>query len=184
LAHGTSALCTCPKATPTKARTSETRRFMRRGLYLRERSAANPIPSGRPSRCLSLGLCEGALPPAFVFEGALARGGTPWLMPRLLVEGDTVVGACGFKGEPTHQAVEIGYNVAPPYRRRGFATQAARELLGVAFASEAVDHVLARIAPANEASRRVLERLGFVRHGLDPVTKPEAPEVWIRRRSP
>lgn len=50
LAHGTSALCTCPKATQTKARTSQTRRFMRRGLYLRERSAANPIPSGR-SEC-------------------------------------------------------------------------------------------------------------------------------------
>jgi [ribosomal protein S5]-alanine N-acetyltransferase len=135
-----------------------------------------------PFHFRSLPVLEGALPPAFVFEAALVQAGTSWLMPRLLIEGTALVGAAGFKGEPKNRTVEIGYNIAPAFQRRGFATQAASLLLDEAFATGEVDRVIARISPANTASRRVLEKMRFIRHGFDSVTKPDAPEVWLTLR--
>ena len=79
----------------------------------------------------------------------------------------TVVGDAGFEGPPTGGVVEIGYSVTPGRRRRGYASEAARALVGWALAQDGVDTVVAGCAPDNIASVRTLERLGFVRTGLE-----------------
>ena len=60
---------------------------------------------------------------------------------------------------------ELGYIFNPRYHRHGYATEAARALVGHAFAMLGAHRVVARCNPANIASWRVLEKTGFVREG-------------------
>ena len=55
----------------------------------------------------------------------------------------------------------IGYTLAPEAQGRGYATEASRALLTELFARRGVHRVAATMDPANVASARVLERLGF-----------------------
>lgn len=56
---------------------------------------------------------------------------------------------------------EIGYIFHPDYWGQGFAIEAMRAVVGHAFETQPVDHLLADIDPRNPASRRLLLRLGF-----------------------
>jgi RimJ/RimL family protein N-acetyltransferase len=78
----------------------------------------------------------------------------------------TMVGHCGYHGAPDETGmVEIGYQVGPPYRRRGYAIEAVRGLVGNAFAHEQITRVRASISPDNEPSLALTAKLGFVRVG-------------------
>lgn len=73
-----------------------------------------------------------------------------------------LVGGAGFKGPPTPDGmVEIGYAVLPSFQRRGYATEAARALVGHALAQPGITRVEAETFPDHAASRRVLERNGM-----------------------
>jgi ribosomal-protein-alanine N-acetyltransferase len=75
-----------------------------------------------------------------------------------------VIGAAGFKGRPDARgAVDIGYGILPPWRRRGLATEAARALVDHVRDDPAVQRVTADCRVDNPASIRVLERLGLTR---------------------
>ena len=74
-----------------------------------------------------------------------------------------LIGNCGFKGEPSKRAVEIGYSIAPEFHRRGYATEAVRGLLKFAFADPAVHRVLAETLPELTPSIGVLKKCGFRR---------------------
>ncbi|MFF8829246.1 GNAT family N-acetyltransferase [Streptomyces sp. NPDC015131] len=58
---------------------------------------------------------------------------------------------------------EIGWVFAPRHTRRGYATEAARALVSVAFAQLGAHRVFARLDVLNTASARVCERLGMRR---------------------
>jgi RimJ/RimL family protein N-acetyltransferase len=63
-------------------------------------------------------------------------------------------------------AVEIGYTIFPSGRGRGYATEAVTALVEWAASSSQVRAMLATVARGNEASVRVLERVGgFVEIG-------------------
>jgi RimJ/RimL family protein N-acetyltransferase len=72
-----------------------------------------------------------------------------------------LLGSGGFAARPVDRAVEIGYEVAPEFRGRGFGTAAARALIERAVASGEVDHVIAHTQPGPNASTGVLVSLGF-----------------------
>ncbi|WP_341360601.1 GNAT family N-acetyltransferase [Georgenia sp. M64] len=77
-----------------------------------------------------------------------------------------VVGHAGFHGPPDPAGmVEIGYSIAPAYRRRGHARAAVRALLALAVADPRVRTVRASISPDNAASLATVAPLGFVRVG-------------------
>jgi RimJ/RimL family protein N-acetyltransferase len=97
-------------------------------------------------------------------------------------DGD-VVGSCGFKGAPVNRRVEIGYGVSPSHRKRGYATRAVRELLARAFASGLVDEVLAEVNAANEASTRVVGKLGFRSFGTRVDADGEPLVQWVAVRA-
>jgi ribosomal-protein-alanine N-acetyltransferase len=61
--------------------------------------------------------------------------------------------------------VELIYAFARSGWGRGFATEAASCLIDYAFTHRRLDHLNALVFPENIASRRVLEKLGFVRAG-------------------
>jgi RimJ/RimL family protein N-acetyltransferase len=82
------------------------------------------------------------------------------------------VGDAGFHGPPGEDGeVEIGYALVPAARGTGLAAEATELLVGWARRQPGVRTVTARVEPANEPSRRLLERLGFTpdgeRGGLD-----------------
>ena len=60
---------------------------------------------------------------------------------------------------------ELGYWIAPEYHGRGYATAASRLLVGYAFDERRLHKVVARAYEFNDASRRVLEKVGFEREG-------------------
>ena len=62
-----------------------------------------------------------------------------------------------------HQTGEIGWALDPAHQGRGYATEAAREILRMAFDDVGLRRVIARIDARNVASGRVCERLGMRR---------------------
>jgi RimJ/RimL family protein N-acetyltransferase len=73
-----------------------------------------------------------------------------------------LIGNGGFKGPPDDEGtVEIGYSLLPPYRKRGYTTEAVQALASWAFAHPEVTRVIAEARPGNTASIRVLQKAGF-----------------------
>jgi ribosomal-protein-alanine N-acetyltransferase len=101
----------------------------------------------------------------------------PWVHGFNIVN-DTglAVGICAFKGPPTEGVVEIAYAVNPEQQRRGYATAAARALIGYAFGSGLVGTVRAHTLPDGVASQRVLLKCKF--HQFGEVQDPEDGLVW------
>ena len=92
-----------------------------------------------------------------------------------------VVGLCSFTGAPsTDGTVEIAYGIAPDYRGRGYATEAAQALVDYAFASGLVRTIRAHTLPKYNASTGVLLKCGFTLVG--EVTYPEDGVVWRWQR--
>ncbi len=88
-----------------------------------------------------------------------------------------LVGSGGYKGKPdVDGAVEIGYEIAPAFRRRGFATEAAEALARFAFTDPDVCTVLAHTLPRSSASTRVLDKIGMRHDGI--AEDPEDGTVW------
>ena len=56
---------------------------------------------------------------------------------------------------------EIGYIFHPDYWGQGFAHEVMVAVVDPAFANRAVNHLIADIDPRNDASRRLLLKLGF-----------------------
>ena len=79
----------------------------------------------------------------------------------LVVRDDVGVGDCGWFGPPDEGGeVEIGYGLAPSVRGQGLGTEAVGALLDWVRARGAT-RVRAEVLPGNEASLRLLARLGF-----------------------
>ncbi|MBB3090161.1 GNAT family N-acetyltransferase [Nocardioides albus] len=62
---------------------------------------------------------------------------------------------------------EIGYAFNPEFHGRGFATETARALLGLAFDGLGLHRVTARVDERNTASARVIERLGMRKEAVE-----------------
>jgi ribosomal-protein-alanine N-acetyltransferase len=117
--------------------------------------------------------------PEFLARQEGTAGADVWLHGFAIVESaeGVIIGLCGYKGPPSPDAaVEIAYGLAPAYRGRGYATEAAQELVVRAFASGLVRRVIAHTLPELNASTRVLSRCGFAR--LGEVMDPEDGLVW------
>lgn len=76
----------------------------------------------------------------------------------VLRDSDALIGWVGLIPTPHPNRLELIYGFARAYWGRGYATEAARALLA-ACTPDAVD---ATIDPANLASWRILEKLGFI----------------------
>lgn len=72
---------------------------------------------------------------------------------------------------------EIGYALGSRYWGKRYAQEAVRAAIGYGFSTLGLNRIEADIDPANEASIRVLEKLGFRREGF-------MPERWIVHGTP
>jgi RimJ/RimL family protein N-acetyltransferase len=81
----------------------------------------------------------------------------------LVVADGAVVGDCGWRGGPDGDGdVEIGFGLAASARGRGLGVEAVGVLVAWAEQQPGVRRVTARVQVGNQASRRLLRRLGFV----------------------
>jgi RimJ/RimL family protein N-acetyltransferase len=78
-------------------------------------------------------------------------------------EGDGTLVGVGIltRWSPNNRRVDLGYYLGSGYWGRGYATELARGLAGWAFDVLGVHRVEAEVVPGNDASARVLERVGF-----------------------
>jgi RimJ/RimL family protein N-acetyltransferase len=65
---------------------------------------------------------------------------------------------------PFAPAVEAAWRLARPYWGRGYAREAAQAAIDDGFGRLHLDEIVAFTVPANEASRRVMERVGMSRN--------------------
>jgi RimJ/RimL family protein N-acetyltransferase len=66
---------------------------------------------------------------------------------------------------PSGDDVELAYRLARPAWGQGIASEAGAALVEYAFRTIGLSRVVAVTYPANRASQRVLERIGFQRQG-------------------
>ena len=93
----------------------------------------------------------------------------------------TLIGVGGFKGPPDGRgAIELGYGVLPEYQRQGFATEAVRAWLALAFRDPAVDTVVGQTLASLAPSIGVLEKAGFRYSGAGEEGDAPAGERVIR----
>ena len=85
-----------------------------------------------------------------------------------------LIGNVGFKGRPAGGTCEIGYSLLPAFHGRGYATEAARQLITWAFRDEAVTEVRAETLPTLAPSIRVMEKCGmrFIGDGIPEEGQP------------
>jgi RimJ/RimL family protein N-acetyltransferase len=86
----------------------------------------------------------------------------------VIVDGkDRAIGTCTlFHFDPRHRRAEVGYALRSDHWGRGLASEAVSLAIDWALRTLDLHRVEADIDPRNEASRRVLERLGFRSEGV------------------
>ncbi|MDX2005860.1 MAG: GNAT family N-acetyltransferase [Meiothermus sp.] len=95
----------------------------------------------------------------------------------------TAVGQMGCKGLPDLEGtVEIGYGLNPSVWGRGYATEAVQALVAWLWQQNRVKKIKAETQVENLASRRVLEKCGFVQEGTRQDPEDGALIVWEHRR--
>lgn len=77
-------------------------------------------------------------------------------------ESRRMIGTCGFtRIDTANDSAEIGYVLNPDFSGRGYATEAASAVMEFGFETLGLNRIEARFMQGNEASRRVMEKLGM-----------------------
>ncbi len=77
-----------------------------------------------------------------------------------------LAGAVGLVVEPVFDRAELGYWIGVPFWNRGYCTEACRAVLRYGFAELGLHRVFASRFLRNEASGRVMRKLGMTREGM------------------
>ncbi len=113
--------------------------------------------------------------------------------PIFLLESGAHLGICGLRPyKPSQRIHELGFQLRREFRGRGLATEAAAAVIAHAFGPLGAAALFAGHHPENEASRRVLGKLGFeYTHdefypptGLMHPSYALTPERWKARAEP
>jgi RimJ/RimL family protein N-acetyltransferase len=123
-------------------------------------------------------LAEAPIMQIFLRKLAEGQAAAPWLARAAVLRGaGAMIGHCGFHGPPgatylepyAPGGAEMGYTIFAAHRRRGYATEAVRGLMGWAAARGVPTFVLS-ISPENTPSQAIARRLGFrlVGSHMDP----------------
>lgn len=75
-----------------------------------------------------------------------------------------IIGTAGFwQMQKEHYRAEIGYALHPGFQGRGIMNEALKAVLAYGFETMKLHSVEANINPANSASRKLLEKNGFIK---------------------
>ncbi len=76
-----------------------------------------------------------------------------------------LVGAISLRPNAAHHHAELGYWIGVPYWNQGYATEAARALVGYGFNTLSLHRIFAAHLTRNPASGRVMQKLGMTYEG-------------------
>lgn len=79
-------------------------------------------------------------------------------------------------------AVEIGWRLAFESWGKGLATEGARAALDYGFNTLGMEHIVSFTVPANQRSRRVMEKLGMTHDSREDFDHPNLPDGHPLRR--
>ena len=114
----------------------------------------------------------------------------PWLLRAIVIrQSQTMCGRIGFHSEPgpddlrdvAADGVELGYAIGEPFRRRGFAKEAALLLMRWAFESHGQRCFILSITPNNGASLALAHSMGFIEVGSH-IDEEDGLELYFERR--
>ena len=80
----------------------------------------------------------------------------------------TLIGAIAIVFSKQHERAEIGYWIGVPFWGKGYATEAASEIVRYGFEDRGQARLTAHHFAHNPASGRVIEKIGMKREGLFP----------------
>ena len=98
--------------------------------------------------------------------------------PIILQQNRQLIGHIIFHQWFSHRTYEIGWVLHPAYQGQGYATEAAKAVLGYAFAELQAHRVIATCQPENPASYRVMEKIGMRREGYFQKCIYRQESVW------
>ena len=114
--------------------------------------------------------------------------GSAALLPMPVEEKDTDYSLVR-PGQMPDGDIEIGYFLKRSAWGKGYATEACRRLIQMAFEESPLTEIVANFEEGNVASRNVLEKLGFVNHGTMRCYGEDGPnyrltrDEWLERQS-
>ena len=80
----------------------------------------------------------------------------------VLAKSGQLIGNCGVRKESAEARIgDMGYEIDPAYWGQGYATEAATAVLRFGFAQLKLHRIWANVIAENEASQRVLEKIGM-----------------------
>lgn len=83
-----------------------------------------------------------------------------------LSDNGELIGICGLVFDNRREQGEIWYLLSKPFWGKGLASQVLPQLLQYGFMKLELHRIWANCLPENKASKRVLEKLGFRKEGL------------------
>jgi [ribosomal protein S5]-alanine N-acetyltransferase len=84
-----------------------------------------------------------------------------------LKETDEIIGSCGFhQWEKEHFKAEVGFEVHPTYWSQGVMSEVLRPILRYGFEEMSLNRIEAFYDPENTASKKCLEKSGFMFEGI------------------
>ncbi len=100
-----------------------------------------------------------------------------WTYFPIYKQDNKLIGCGGYKGKPTNAGtVELGYEIAPDYRNRGFATEMTKGLIENALKDERVKSIIAHTLGQDNASTKVLLKCGFKK--VEEINDPDDGLIW------
>ena len=85
----------------------------------------------------------------------------------MLKETFEIIGSSGFARPHGTREIELGYLLARKFWGKGLATEAAEACLNYGFGKLGFREIIALTDLENIASQRVLNKIGFVRRGIE-----------------
>jgi RimJ/RimL family protein N-acetyltransferase len=92
------------------------------------------------------------------------------------------IGMCGLVKRDGLDDVDIGFAFLPAWRGNGYAIEASRAVLDHPLRDLGLGKVVAIVSPGNEASVRVLERIGLRAAGVIRLPREAGAEVLLYER--
>ncbi|SFB26319.1 MULTISPECIES: GNAT family N-acetyltransferase [unclassified Bacillus (in: firmicutes)] len=78
-----------------------------------------------------------------------------------------IIGTIGLNAwSPKHKRAEIGYEIHPDYWRKGYASEAVKEILSYSFEVLGLTRIGAVVFIENQSSNKLLLKLGFQQEGI------------------
>ncbi len=138
-------------------------------LHLRPMTENDLVPLSRALNNFRIARNTSRIPWPYRLDDAIAYlaglrrlgPGSSWLAITRKSEPSVIVGAIGYNENPAGLEAELGYWLDEPCWSRGYGLEAATAMVTHAFTAAGNDRLTASYHHGNEASRRILDRLGF-----------------------